>query len=540
MEPMKTIKPPSNEQQPQLFNKEDYSWWATQLSPNALRKLETGWQGVFRRSILALMPAEKLGENFSETNGRPSKELYSMAGLMLIAEFKNLTGEQAAEAYTFDASTQYALNLPRDRQYLSDRSVDNYRKLFREEELAQSVFLEVTTALAGELELDIKRQRLDSTHVLSNMAVLTRQQQLSVCVKRFLVQLEKHHPQSFSALPEELQQRYRPAETRLFGGGKPASKNKLSREEIYQQIGEDMAQLISEFRAHEKIGKMKSYRAVERMFSEHFEPPEESGGKKDKPPKLRPKSEDSEGGSSGTLQNTSDEEAGYDGHKGAGYQAQIAQSLPPENEEGEKEGPGLITGLLPESAAESDSAAVSKMLEQQDDAGLKPEDMSADTAYGSDANVEMSADQGVRLISPVGGSPKKTQTPRHGCSRAEKARKERLEKRRIEQESEEWKRDYAKRSGIEGLNRALDQVTGFKRLRVRGGPAVTMSLYLKAAGWNILTGSKILAHRSRKSRILGKNCSQTVRKMLEITKKSLQKLRLDFFLPSDHDSRSPT
>lgn len=491
---MKTIKAPQGKLQPQLFCDENLGWWARRLSPNALKALEKGWQGVFRRSILQLMPAQQLGAHFSEIAGRPSKELYSMAGLMLIAEFKNLTGDQTAEAYTFDASIQYALNLPRDGQYLSARCVDDYRKLFREDECAQEVFTRVSATLVAELELDIQRQRLDSTHVLSHMAKLSRRQLLAVGTKRFLIQLRKHHSAPYGELAEELRERYHPAESRLFGQG---AKKAQSATEAIEQIGQDMAALLTRFGEDARIGQMKSYQDMARLFAEHFEPPQEPGS----PHKLRPKSKDAQGGSTRTLQNPSDPDAGYDGHKGAGYQAQIVQTLPPRDAKDKIEGPGLLTGLAPQSAAVRDNEALPEVLEQQRDSGLAPAELTADTLYGSDANVQYCASRGIDLVSPVGGVAPSKENPKHHGARRENDQKARLAQRREQQQTDEWKARYAKRSGIEGINRALDAVTGFKQLRVRGIKAVSMALYLKAAGWNILSAAKIRARRMRQAAI---------------------------------------
>lgn len=490
---MKNIKPPSDGTQGELFGGEGLDWWATELSPNALVRLKEGWQGVFRRSILKLLPAEKLGEEFSDSQGRPSKELYAMAGLMLISEFKNYTIDQAAEAYAFDASIQYALNLPRNGQYVSPRTVDNYRQKFRNNELAQGVFQEVASQLASELELDITRQRLDSTHVLSNMARLSRHQLLAVGVRRFLVQLNRHDHKIYKKLPKELRERYLPGETQLFGGSRC---KKEKRKEAIAQIGEDMVWLVDRFCERAAIVKMKSYQNMKRLLEEHFQTPEDKGGR----PQLRPRSKDKDGGSTRTLQNPSDEEAGYNGKKGSGYQAQIAQSLPPRDEDGQKQGPGLITALVPQSAAVRDNEALAEVLAQQQVTGLMAREMTADTIYGSDVNVEYCAGLGVELISPVGGKKPSKQEPKHNCSKQERARKERLQARREAEETEEWKKRYSPRAGIEGLNRALDQVTGFKRLRGRGKVAVESSLYLKAAGWNIGTAAKILNTRQKQQK----------------------------------------
>jgi len=489
---MRNIRDPYDELQPRLFHDEQLAWWASRLAPNALQALQTGWEGVFRRSILKLLPAYELGEKFDPARGRPTKELFSMAGLILIAEFKNLTIDQAASAYTFDASVQFALNLPRDGQYVSPRTIDNYRKRFRENDLAQQVFQDVTRTLVEELGIEVSRQRLDSTHVLSRMAKLGRRRLLAVGVKRFFVQLAKHRPESFEALSEELRERYRPAESRLFFGEPVPEKG--GKDLVIARIGKDMAELVSRFESDEKIGGMDSFKSMKRLFEEHFEPAGEEGG----PPRKRPKSVTKDGRSAETLQNPSDPDAGYNGKKGAGYQAQIAQTLPPKDKDGEVEGPGLLTVVMPQSASVRDNETVEEVLEKAEAVGALPEELTADTLYGSDANVRLCEARGVALISPVGGRTPQ-EDAKHNSTSAEKAKRKRLDERRALQETEEWKRLYAPRSGIEGINRALDSTTGFKELRVRGIDAVSMALPLKAAGWNIAAAVKIKRHRRRKA-----------------------------------------
>ena len=71
------------------------------LSSVAYRRLLSGWQHLFRCAILKLLPAGKLAEHFHPQIGRPTKELYSMAGLIFVMEFRNWTHEEAADAYMF-------------------------------------------------------------------------------------------------------------------------------------------------------------------------------------------------------------------------------------------------------------------------------------------------------------------------------------------------------------------------------------------------------------------------------------------------------
>lgn len=488
---MRNVKDPAPDQT--LFNAREVGWWSTQLSSNGLRYLEEGWQGVFRRSILKLLekPVEVIGAHFDEKQGRPSKELYAVCGLLLIAEFKNYTVDETAEVWSFDAGVQYALDLPRDRQYLSPRSVDNYRRMLREDCDLQEVFTTVTSTLVKELEVNIERQRLDSTHMFSNMAKLSRLQLLSVSARRFLVQLERHDLPGYEALEPELRERYKPAETRLFGLGTRTPKPK---EEALQQTAEDMAFLVVRFAEDPKHQSRQSYLAMARLFSEHCEIKE---GKT----VVRPKSVDANGGNAHCMQNPSDPGAGYDGHKGGGYQVQIAQAEPPRDADGEKEGPGLITACLSQSAGVHDSEAVEPVLEQQEEAGLLPKEMVADTHFGSDANVQLCASKGVTMTSPVGGvAPRSDKPAVHNCTKKERELKTRLNQRRVEQQSEPWKERYRFRNGIEGVNRAVDAVTGIKRLRVRGSEAVEMAVMLKVTGWNIFAAAKIRAFRARKAR----------------------------------------
>ena len=105
------------------------------LSKQAIKLLREGWSGVFRQVILVEMPVEKLGEHFNETIGRPTKELYSISGLLLLKEMFNWTEEEAVKNYIFNTEVQYALNLGRDNLQLDIRTLQRNEKLFREDEL---------------------------------------------------------------------------------------------------------------------------------------------------------------------------------------------------------------------------------------------------------------------------------------------------------------------------------------------------------------------------------------------------------------------
>src|SRR5271156_5604637 len=182
------------------------------IPPAGRRIISSGWQGVFRHVLLEVMPVGELAQHFSHELGAPTKELYSMAGLVFLADFFGWTAQEAAEAYIFRIDVQYALNLEPGATVCS-RTVERYQKLFRENELATQIFHDVTTRLAELLELDISCQRLDSTHVFSHMASFGRTRLMAVAIKRFLTQVRRHDPESYAALPEEFRRRYEPPES---------------------------------------------------------------------------------------------------------------------------------------------------------------------------------------------------------------------------------------------------------------------------------------------------------------------------------------
>jgi DDE family transposase len=493
------------------------------FSPIAIRILSQGWQGVFRHVILKLLPVAKLAEHFHPTLGAPTKELYSMAGLVFLADFHNWTSHEAAEAYIFRTDVQYALNLEPGAE-VSDRSIERYQKLYREDDAAARIFGDVTAALTEKLELDVSRQRLDSTHLFSHMATFGRTKLMAVAIKRFLTQVHRHAPEQYASLPEDLRCRYQPAESQLFAGAKDAEARQRSR----QQAAEDLLLIIDHFADQPAMTARSTYKSLETIFGQQCEVVE---GKVT----VRAKT----GGN--CIQNPSDLDATYDGHKGPGYQVQITETCRPENEV------QLITAALPQTACESDEAALVPILEQLEEAGRLPEDLLVDTSFASDDNVQAAAERGVELIGPVpgrapeddlgaltvddfamdertgvidacpaghqplsctrdeeggktkvempaeacGGCPFRSQCPivktREGRFVVEFTDKEhRLAGRRVEQETEVFKGRYAVRSGIESTNSGLKNRLDLGRLRVRGRGAVFRVIHHKLAGWNVL------------------------------------------------------
>jgi len=510
-----------NPQQTQLFDPFD-----SVLTEKTRKRLLDGWQGAFRHVILELMPVDAIGGHLSSTMGRPSKEIYSIAGLLLIKEFRNWTKEEALEAYCFHMDIQYALNLEPVAHDLGMRTLERYIELAKKDGASKTTMGEITVKLIDLLDIKIDQQRLDSTHIFSDMANFGRTRLMGVAIKRFLTQVIRSDKDDYNSLEESLRNRYAPGVNQLFADTK---KDSQSRRLLRQQVAEDMHFIVQHFCGNEKHNNKDTYKAVERIFYEQCEVHEDKITIKKKT-----------GGN--VMQNPSDAEATYDGHKGPGYQVQLSETCNADNEV------QLITSAIAQTAVESDSNAVEKVLEDLKSNDLVPDEMVVDTGYTGDENVQLASKQGIDLVGPVPGcsteeeghlniddfnideksekviccpaghepqssehnsdtGKTKTVMSESTCSQCEfrkqcpvkktrggyqldhTAKDRRLAARRKEQVTEVFRDRYKIRGGIEGTNSGLKRKTGLGRLRVRGRPAVNHAIYLKIAGWNIMRAS---------------------------------------------------
>jgi hypothetical protein len=181
-------------------------------------------------------------------------------------------------------------------------------------------------------------------------------------------------------------------------------------------------------------------------------------------------------------------------------------------------------------------------IEGTEESGLRPNVILADTAYGSEDNVHKAKEVGVEVISPAGGKDpevykvridsfqeskdgksvvcpegrkswhvnrtkaeitvavfnasicalcvKKGKCPAYQDeNRAELRRSvkdKNLSIRRKYEETDEFKKIYGLRAGVEALNSRMARETGLKRLRCHGLKKVTMCVFCKVIGINFM------------------------------------------------------
>ncbi len=526
--------------------------WAF-LSPKRRRMLDESWPGLFREHLLAELPVAQLRPFLREDFGAPSKELYTLMGALLLQQTLDLTDQQTLEQLSFNIQWHYALNITEESdhaKYISQKTLWHWRQILTDEHLDALIFDRVGSKLAEVFKVSTDYQRIDSVHIRSNMRKLSRIGIFSQTIFKFLTSLKRHHRDLFATLESQLVERYASAKAlKAFSRIKPSASAKT-----LLQVSNDLYDLIEAFKDHAAVTRRHSYKLMQRVFGEHCEL-STNGGKRCvvvKKPKEVP---------TDSLQNPSDPDAAYSGHKGQGYQVQVMESFT-RSEDARQEVPrlNLITHVAVEKANAHDGEALMPAINASAQRGLKPDTLLADTPYGSDRNAQDAKADGVDLVAPtrqgdngsaksaidlrdftfdengrVTGCPanqvpvnvrykKKTQRfsarfDRQACQSCPHVdacpinpgkkhyylwyseKDYRLAVRRQFEDSQAFIDIYRWRAGVEATMSQYDRLTGVKHLRVRGLKAVRFCATLKAAGLNILRAAAVrIAQRKTRAK----------------------------------------
>ena len=541
-----------------MFDPFDY------LGPKRRKMLDESWAGIFRDHIRQVLPVDFLALHFNTNMGRPTNELVAMMGAMVLQQMNDLNDVETAEQFAFNIQWHYALDITDNSDknaYVCPRSILNMRSVMTKYGIYDRVFDAIGDELIKIFDADTSLQRIDSVHIFSNMKHLGRIGIFTGTIKKFLVNLKRHHKDEFNELDLNLRDRYlKKEEESAFSMVKPSQSAKT-----LQMVADDLFFLINRFGSHSDIPSMKTYQLMTRVLKEQciMEQDENTHEKrmtlkanKDIP--------------SDSLQNPSDPDAGYDGHKGKGYQVQVAETYSAEEgDDGNKL--SLITYIDVQAAHESDADAVIPYIEATEQRGIKPEQALADTVYGGDDNYETAKEQGVILVAPtldkqkdlfctltdfefsdngfviscpgncqpVKTSKKKDRfviafssekcsaCPRAGHCPVKPGKKDlnylryneknvRLAKRRQYERTDDFKNKYRFRAGVEATMSQLDRRTGIKHLRVRGMKAVRFAATMKAAALNIIRAAAFKKRQNKGESPLSPSFGDLIRLILVI------------------------
>jgi len=473
--------------------------------------------------------------------GRPNFSVARLLGLCLLQELNNLSDQQALDTFSFDIRWRYALEVSEEEDYLSRRSLVEFRRRLAakdpEMKLVRNVFDDIRDSAIQKLGLSVSNQRLDSTHIISNIRIRGRLALFSNTLTLFLKSLDESQ---LSRIPKAIQQWHSSEPEGWFGLAPAEQKVKL------QELAQYLYELIVLFEKDNEVTNSEPYQLLHRLFSEQCEFTK-SDSSDETSCKIQVKRQ-TEGE---TLQSPYDPDMSY-GHKGAGYSVHITETC---NNSDKTE---IITDYEVHGAARSDVGKALSVIERLDTAGLKPETLFADGGYPSVPSALKVQEQKIEFMAPVnrsrlsddimgrdlfrfdsdgfvtacpmGHSPVdhrilssnnstrrslhaifdgdicrsckmldqcSVRTPNHrdrGCQARDTVGDFRLEitpELRLRdqmysiQQTKEWKDRYRIRSGIEATNSELKRSHGFGRLRVRRVAKVCFAVACKLIACNV-------------------------------------------------------
>ena len=433
----------------------------------------------------------------------------------------------------------HALRLEMEEAHLAQKTLHNFRVRLMEHDGGRLAFSETTDRMIAALGLRTGKQRLDSTHVMSNIAVLTRLGLFCETVRVFLLAVSREHPGLGEGIGDGLAQRYL-KETGEASGYEDARSGEGRRR--LSVCARDVYRLVDRFRGT-AVAKMEEYGLLERLLGEQCHVGRHRDG--------RPGADDDDAEEgkvpialkeakevrSYSMQTPHDPEVTYSGHKGKGYEVQVSETC----EEGNAV--QMITHVEVTSSSGSDAGVTVGVIDTLKERGIGPSELWCDTSYGSGHNGwEADEDDGlVRLtaadfdidvtarrsaVCPAGheavseyedeDAPERVEmhfvrevcepcSLRPRCPVRWRRRPElggewspsgayvlsadlarvNIGRRRRTESDGQWRRRYGLRAGIEGTNSELKRRHGLGRLRVRGGERVRLAVYLKALACNV-------------------------------------------------------
>ncbi len=507
------------------------------MSPKRRQLLDQSWAGLFREQILCELPVQKLVPFFNDDFGRPTKELHTVLGALILQQTYDLSDEEATNQLSYNIQWHYALNITEEAdsaKYMCPKTLWTMRSIVVENSLESVLFENITDKLSIVFKVNTDKQRIDSVHIKSNMRRLGRIGIFSKSMHKFLVNLKRGHKQLFNTVGESIIDRYFTEKALgCFSMVKPSETGKT-----LLSVANDLFNLVEQFKDYDQITSMHSYKLLKRVLKEqcNLNASEDSKPVELKKPKEIP---------SDSLQNPSDPDATYSSHKGQGYQMQVMETYTETQDREEKsETLNLITYVEVEKASDSDANALIPAIQSAKKRKLDPTQVQADSLYGGDDNHETAKELGVELTAPTMGYKKEDKInlsdfqisdsgqvlscPQgHAPSKIKRKKRNsvgfasdlcencpelqncsvkkgkkfyylrftekelRLAKRRIKERAPEFKDSFRWRAGAEATMSELDRRTGVKHLRVRGYKSVRFCAILKAIGVNILRAAAV-------------------------------------------------
>ena len=375
-----------------------------QLSDRKRGRLEKTWAQAFRAQCFPLIDEELFRPLYCADNGTPCKSIRVLVGATLLQALFDLTDAETQAAVDYDLRWHLALGLDPcdDDDYVAQRTLQYFRAKLLAHDLVRALFADLTEKLLDRLGVATGQQRLDSTHLLSHFARVSRLGLFCETQRVLLKALTRDAPGVLATLPVSVCRRY------LREDGTDASYDDARASDSRRRIAVAARDAYRVWEALRGVAlpadAAAAYALLARVVDEHCvvlaEPQASAEGDADAdlapvPVTLKP----SNALTGAVLQTPHDPDVTYSGHKGQGYEALLAETCDPANPV------QLITHVSLERSCESDADRLVPTVEALAERGIAPETVLADTSFGSQANYAACAAQGIELIAPVPGTP---------------------------------------------------------------------------------------------------------------------------------------
>jgi hypothetical protein len=271
---------------------------------------------------------------------------------------------------------------------------------------ARVLFVDMVNKILAALGIDTSSQRLDSTHIVSNIARLTRLRLFCETMRVFLKELKRTSKRKYRSVPERLRARY------VKDDGQDTSYDDARSSEARRRIAvcaRDTWRLVERFRKDRVGSKLGSFTLLKRLLEEQCEIVKK---------RQKPEADDADARDgavpvvlkeaknvrSDSMQSPHDPDMTYNAHKGKGCEVQVAETS------GNGEKPEIITYAEDTRSCESDEKATVPIVDDLAEREIQPDTLTADTNYGSTANAIELERKGTELVAPVAGRPVETES----------------------------------------------------------------------------------------------------------------------------------
>ncbi len=362
-------------QQPNFFNSD-------LLMPDKMRRqLHNSWAGVFRTEVFMRIPEERFALLYSESDSRPNAPINVLVGGDMLKDGFGWTDEELERHLQFDLQTRYALGLDDLSQRVPTlRTFQNHRRRVRKhaettgENLYKVVFAVITDEQIEKLKLKVGWQRMDSTQLLSNIAMGSRLE----LVLRVL-------QQGVAALPEARQAIWRQEQAAYVARQPRHICYRLKNEEVPDyllQTGKLLVALLAELGAEGEGTEASDM--VARVLREQYQIEDGETITLREPKEV----------AADSLQSPHDPEATYrekNGERYRGYVTNISETCNPENPV------QLITSVQTASNNTDDGQLLAKSLEEQAERGHQVDKITVDGGYTGPKSEEACNAHGTEL-----------------------------------------------------------------------------------------------------------------------------------------------